>query len=379
MSPVPPRLLVPDDDLYARLELPTDATPEAIEVAWRALLRRHHPDVAGDDRDALERAKRINVAHDWLSDPELRARYDERRVEGLRTHGGVSTPTSRSARGRPVWSPPPTAWHTGGPVRRREDRILGGEPEGRIDRFLERVRRLSDDEYDRMSVTDRPPIAFVATIRRFAPPAAAAELEELERNLGAVVPPVRWSDLAIREAVLGVAAELVLGAFLDDHLTAAFRGRARERLVRAWEAALDQPRYGANTDAVIALRDRAARLTADEAARFVRAAATVRATERPWPAGLDPEEDEGLHVSAMLADRDVAAAPSLAGVAAPTATRTRRLLGRLGHATALRHAHGPATYAAMLGPWRTAVGDGPADDDGRVGVRQGRGPRVRRR
>ena len=35
------------DDLYARLELPVDASYEAIEIAWRALLKQHHPDVAG--------------------------------------------------------------------------------------------------------------------------------------------------------------------------------------------------------------------------------------------------------------------------------------------------------------------------------------------
>ena len=72
-----PRPSLPSDDLYARLELPTDASPEAIEIAWRSLLRRHHPDVAGPT--GLERAKRINVAHDWLSDPHLRARYDRER------------------------------------------------------------------------------------------------------------------------------------------------------------------------------------------------------------------------------------------------------------------------------------------------------------
>ena len=75
------RPMVPEDDLYARLELPVDASAEAVEIAWRALLRQHHPDVAGGDRDAaLERTKRINVAHDWLSDPELRARYDRERL-----------------------------------------------------------------------------------------------------------------------------------------------------------------------------------------------------------------------------------------------------------------------------------------------------------
>src|SRR6186997_3306950 len=74
---VPPRPTLPADDLYARLEIAVDASPEVVEVAWRSLLRRHHPDVAGPD--GLERSKRINVAHDWLSDPELRARYDRER------------------------------------------------------------------------------------------------------------------------------------------------------------------------------------------------------------------------------------------------------------------------------------------------------------
>ncbi|HET9613968.1 MAG TPA: DnaJ domain-containing protein, partial [Candidatus Limnocylindrales bacterium] len=76
---MPPRPLLPADDLYARLEVATDASFETIEVAWRALLKQHHPDVAGGSPDADDRAKRINVAHDWLSDPDLRARYDRER------------------------------------------------------------------------------------------------------------------------------------------------------------------------------------------------------------------------------------------------------------------------------------------------------------
>ena len=74
------RQTLPADDLYARLGVPHDASPEAIELAWRGLLRQHHPDVAGPD--GLELAKRINVAHDWLSDPELRHRYDRERAPG---------------------------------------------------------------------------------------------------------------------------------------------------------------------------------------------------------------------------------------------------------------------------------------------------------
>src|SRR4029078_10221966 len=90
---MPPRPLLPADDLYARLELPADASFEAVEVAWRALLKQHHPDVVGGGADADERAKRINVAHDWLSDPDLRARYDRERLvrSGSRRDGRAST------------------------------------------------------------------------------------------------------------------------------------------------------------------------------------------------------------------------------------------------------------------------------------------------
>jgi curved DNA-binding protein CbpA len=98
---MPPRPLVPTDDLYARLELPVTASAEAVEVAWRALLKRHHPDVAGGDADADERAKRINVAHDWLSDPELRDRYDRERLG--RDGSSAARTRGRGADGR--WAP----------------------------------------------------------------------------------------------------------------------------------------------------------------------------------------------------------------------------------------------------------------------------------
>src|SRR5262245_27667810 len=112
---MPPRPLIPADDLYARLELPVDSSSEAVEIAWRALLKRHHPDVAGGDADATDRAKRINVAHDWLSDPDLRARYDRERVR--KPSGG-----NGAARDRSSWAAPPAArgrsGATRGPLRR---------------------------------------------------------------------------------------------------------------------------------------------------------------------------------------------------------------------------------------------------------------------
>ncbi len=78
---------IPSLDLYRELEVDPGASPEAIEAAYRSLMKRHHPDRAG--QDGLARAKRLNVAREWLVDPDRRARYDAaqgtRRLEALRS------------------------------------------------------------------------------------------------------------------------------------------------------------------------------------------------------------------------------------------------------------------------------------------------------
>jgi hypothetical protein len=348
--------LIPDDDLYARLEVGVDASPEAIEVAWRALLKRHHPDVAGSDDAALDRAKRINVAHDWLSDPSLRARYDADRLglaplvrEGARRRGYrprvAHQPWGRQAGSRATSTRP----------RTRPD-LMRGSPEERLTRFLARVERLTSDELDRLAAAEPPPIAFLATIRRFLTPDAMASFAVVEAALVARVPPDRWTEVGLREGLLGVAAELVLAPFLDDLLAEPFRGRARERLLRAWEASLDQPRYGPNGDGVSALRDRVAALTHEERAAFLRGSQGIDGADRPWPPTLDRDEDEALRISALLAARDVAAAMPVDDLAPGVATRTRRLAARLGHVTALRHAFPAAVFSGLVAPFAAATG-----------------------
>jgi curved DNA-binding protein CbpA len=353
--------LLPEDDLYARLEVSVDASPEAIELAWRALLKRHHPDVAGDGGAALELAKRINIAHDWLADPALRSRYDRDRL-GMGSPGGVRrragiretrSPRQPAAR-RPAT--PRTATPRTAPAR---PDLVRGDPAQRLARFLERVGRLSPDELDRLAAADPPPIAFLATIRRFLPPDARAAFAGAEASLAARVESERWASAGLREGLLGVAAELVLAPFLDEMLAEPFRGRARERLLRAWEAALDQPRYGPNGAEVATLRARVGAMTASEVAAFLRASHGIPGDDRPWPASLRRDEDEGLRVSALLAADDLAAALHAHGMAPGAQARARRLLGRLGHVAALRHAFPPATYAQLVHPFDRATGAEP--------------------
>jgi hypothetical protein len=60
---------------YAILGVSPTSEDAVIRAAYRALIRRHHPD-ADPSGDAPERARAINAAYAVLGDPEKRARYD---------------------------------------------------------------------------------------------------------------------------------------------------------------------------------------------------------------------------------------------------------------------------------------------------------------
>lgn len=368
-----PGPLLPDDDLYARLGLEPEASPEAIELAWRALLRRHHPDVAGDSPQALERAKRINVAHDWLADPDLRARYD-REVMGLEPLAPSRPAADPGPAGRRRARPWPR--HPAAPRRPRSrpaDRpdLVRGEPEIRLARFMDRVLRLTEDELDRLAVAEPPPIAFLATVHRFVTPEARAELDQVEAELAGKVPHARWAQAGVREALRCVITELVLAPWLDDTLAEPFRSRTRERLLRSWDASLEQPRFGPNGGEVAALVVRASTLTPEAVHRLIATAraAGVDPETWPWPDALDREEDEAQRISAVLAARAVGDALPVAGLDSPTADTARRLAARQGHLVALRHAFGAGEFARLAAPWVQATGGPPPPR---------RGPDVRR-
>lgn len=93
------------DDHYATLRVAPDADGGAIRSAYRALMRRYHPDVNGS-RGAGARAKAINEAYACLRDPSKRALYDRDR-ESDRAADIAPTPR-RSSTSRPP--PPDMAW-----------------------------------------------------------------------------------------------------------------------------------------------------------------------------------------------------------------------------------------------------------------------------
>jgi curved DNA-binding protein len=76
-APPPATMPVEFKDYYTVLGVARDASETDIKQAFRKLARQYHPDVAKDKKTAEAKFKEINEAHEVLSDPEKRRKYDE--------------------------------------------------------------------------------------------------------------------------------------------------------------------------------------------------------------------------------------------------------------------------------------------------------------
>ena len=84
-----------DGDAYSVLGVPPGADDETIASAYRALARRHHPDVAGES--GTRRMMHINAAFDAIRSADRRASYQAARRPPQKRDGtgGAGPPPGR--------------------------------------------------------------------------------------------------------------------------------------------------------------------------------------------------------------------------------------------------------------------------------------------
>jgi curved DNA-binding protein CbpA len=161
---------MPTPDPYKLLQVDPEADVEIIQVAYRKLAQRFHPDVASGPESARRMAE-LNAARDLLLDPSARAAYDRQRTRA--GHAGSSVADNTPSRdetaasaplgpaGEPSVGPPPgnpsgnrltfgryTGWSLG-EIARRDleyvewlDRMPIGRPyRAEIDAILRRTGR----------------------------------------------------------------------------------------------------------------------------------------------------------------------------------------------------------------------------------------------
>jgi hypothetical protein len=104
---------VPHKDPYAVLGIEPGVSPDEIKAAWRALARRHHPDLTGDDPELARRATRrmaeINAAYAALTraGETIEGRRRQARPDGTQAGGGTPGPTGAGGARRAGGPPPP--------------------------------------------------------------------------------------------------------------------------------------------------------------------------------------------------------------------------------------------------------------------------------
>lgn len=95
-------------DYYKILQVSPDAAPEVIQMAYKALAKKYHPDLNPDNAEqAQEQMKELNEAFEILSDPEKRARYDAAQKSTKSTASAASQPQTDTSTQQPHETQPP--------------------------------------------------------------------------------------------------------------------------------------------------------------------------------------------------------------------------------------------------------------------------------
>lgn len=215
-------------DYYRILQVDPSAEDAVIQAAYRALMKRYHPDRAGSDRSARTAlAQQLNGAYATLSNPKARALYDRlRRAERL-----AAAAPSRGERTEAPRPPRPLAGDLTGELSRRFEPLEPGGVAALFD-FAGRLRGSPRDrvwikQLPRGTAADIPGFRMRIEAARLARsmwqpgsdvfvaavPSVSESLDAMLRAPGRVFPNLSWAVVALDLGSLELRA-----ASRSDHL-----------------------------------------------------------------------------------------------------------------------------------------------------------------
>jgi len=303
---------LPDFDPYELLGVDASADAATVDRAYKARIRHVHPDIAGVT--GLDETKRLNIAREWLLDPELRAqlpkpsprwgRFTRRQAE--RHEPPPPPPPGGPPPSRPPPQPPPppdassaadTEWYWAGRAAPPPKRTWDYDPaiddpltfdfgawNDEVRTFFETIRGLTADERARVtySLGEEPPLIFedfkdLVSDRMWARSRALEDaVEQVWRERVDEGPPLLFPRGRVFGNGIVVANAYAQWRLLHDAIAQKTRdplaiAALEKRCTAPWATSVGRPRYGEHGDRVTACLDDARRLTLPQAVRLSRA------------------------------------------------------------------------------------------------------------
>ena len=393
---------LPDFDPFELLGLDASADAATIDRAYKARIRFVHPDIAGIA--GLDETKRLNVAREWLLDPDLRLQLPKpsprwgvhrraRRAEPP-PQPPASPPSSHPS--PPPPPPPPgstrsrdTSWYWDGaaapPTRPTwtydpalDDPLTfdygaWSEP---LRAFFESIRTLTSDERARVtySLGEEPPLFFedfgeVISERMWARSEALGDaIERVWRERLDEAPPLLFPRGRVFGNGIVVANAYAQWILLGDAIRQKTRDPATAtalatRCAAPWDASIGHARYADRQAEVVGCLDAARTMSLNSATRLSRAWERDmgnylfgRPGEDWFPGALDRLRPD--LVSARLAAVDASRVEPPADLPYPLRNGFRCGLRLTAYVLALDSAS--ETGRDYLRPWRDAMDGSPS-------------------